>query len=56
VAEVEGFEELEDVVSDVEVGEFGVKDLEVSVVDVFEHDRRRFRLQIGSESKKKRRR
>lgn len=38
VAEVEGFEEFKDVVSDVKVCEFRVEDLEVGVVDVFEDD------------------
>lgn len=45
VAEVEGFEEFVDVVPDVEVGEFGVKRLEILVVDVFEDDGRRLGLQ-----------
>ena len=37
-------EELKDVVPDVEVGEARVQLLEVGVVHILKHDRRRFRL------------
>lgn len=47
VAEVEGLEELVDVVPDVKVGELGVEHLEVGVVDILEHDRRRLRLKAA---------
>lgn len=44
VAEVQGLEQLEDVVSYVVVLEFGVQTPEVSVVDVLEDQRRCFAL------------
>lgn len=46
VAVVEGLEELEDVVSDVEVVELGVEAAEVGVVDVLEDQRRCLALQL----------
>ena len=50
VAEVEGLEELEDVVSDIDVVEFGIQAAEVGVVDVLEDERRRLALEERLES------
>mmetsp|Transcript_2371 Transcript_2371/g.6553 ORF Transcript_2371/g.6553 Transcript_2371/m.6553 type:complete len:237 (+) Transcript_2371:263-973(+) len=46
MAIIERLEEFEDVVSDVVVGEGGVEDFEVCVVDMFEDEGRRLRLRI----------
>lgn len=44
VAEVEGLEQLEDVISHIVVLELGIEAAEVGVVDVFEDERGRFAL------------
>ena len=46
VAEVQRFEQLEHVVADVVVGQRGVQGLEVSVIDVLEHQRGSLRLRV----------
>lgn len=44
VTEIQSFQELENVVADIEVVELGVKAAEVGVVDVFENKGRRLAL------------
>ena len=50
VAEVEGLEQLKDVIPHVEVVELGVQAAEVGVVDVLEDERRRLALEERLES------
>lgn len=47
VAEIQGFQEFENVVTDIEVVELGVEVAEVGVVDKLEDQRRRFALRVA---------